>query len=611
LVALINPNYTPVHLVQGAKLIVRFELGAPDAEGNMAAVNLQALQGEAPPGLSFHVGGAAIRRAVSGAFGSKRQIDGILLSGDFGGAAGREALAGRDTPVGVLHVGSSWFGLYGKPGGKLEVSDDPFSLRTVWAGGSEMLVRAITYVKADPRADFPVMSHASWREIRRIGNPGKHAASCDAIDLGDGRLILFVASADGDRFFCPDQFGNWTEGTTAHLLETRSLATAWGDFDGDGRIDLASWDGASIRLLLQGSDGGFSQEAGASHVIEACRGLASIGVGDKGRAGLLISQDEGPTILQFKNRRWEEHSTMRVLGGINTGADGIAGACLVADFDGDGLADIIQPRANGLLLFCGSGTGEFAAPVSAGRFNSRGEGVPVAWAGDFDGDGALDLLVTVRGSEEDYCLIYANQGGGHFVNVLGESGEPAYVSKPGVAAIGSGDFNSDGREDYFVLYPGMGPQLYFNRGFRCFGYSADLEFGSSGLEGEHAIFAGQQAGCLADLDGDGAQDLAVVTAGGELWVAFRDASKGSNNGVVVALPAGVAGPLSIMARDGDKEMGTRVATAAQPAYFGKSGKGPLELIWKYPDASSQTKRLIILKPTRVILPSPVTGSKSN
>ena len=69
-----------------------------------------------------------------------------------------------------------------------------------------------------------------------------------AVDLaGDGRLTLFVASNKGDRLFAFDAKAETFKDVTAtRKLRSKSSAFAWGDFNGDARLDLASYDGTTL-----------------------------------------------------------------------------------------------------------------------------------------------------------------------------------------------------------------------------------------------------------------------------------------------------------------------------------------------------------------------------
>jgi hypothetical protein len=73
----------------------------------------------------------------------------------------------------------------------------------MWAGGTDMLRRAVDYNLQDEDAVVPVTDRVSWSE-----GPVKVAALDGAIRAvrpigiaGDGKPVLFVACEKGDRCF--------------------------------------------------------------------------------------------------------------------------------------------------------------------------------------------------------------------------------------------------------------------------------------------------------------------------------------------------------------------------------------------------------------------------
>jgi len=107
---------------------------------------------------------------------------------------------------------------------------------------------------------------------------------------------------------------------------------------------------------------------------------------------------------------------------------------------------------------------------------------------------------------------------------------------------------------------------------------------------------------VADFDGDGTQDMALVTADGQVWLLLRDADEGSRLGVSVALPPRTSAPVNVIGYDGKRCLGARLVRPGSTALLGTPTTGPIRLQWNTPRGSQQTKQVIVLGPTRFTLP---------
>ncbi len=591
--ALINPDFTPIHLTEQSSRILWMEVRAPaDDEDPMETFNIQVLKGESDPPETLTLQpideheGWRIREDI---FFDTDTVTAILFT------TGTEPGDEGDFAGGSLHLGGEWFAISRAEDEVWQVSEDTVDMLAVWNGRTEMLHRTVNYILTTPRPAVPVVVGYTWESYNLIGEVEGASADVHPVDLnGDGEYVLFVLAEGGDRVFSylPGE-GGFVDSTADLGVSTSSKAAAFADMNANGRLDLVSWDGTRLSVALQCEEGTFGGESVSTEPGHELLGLATLQAG--GKTAVLLTANQGPPILAVLDG--ENIS----LNAVYEPDDEFPGAamgeprrCVVADFTGNGLADIVQPYEEGGLFYAGRADGTFAPPAEAGELYS-GRGNAKTYTADFDHDGLLDLFIV---GDEGHFL-WENRGDGRFEEIT-HTGEPDYIAGPGCSGAAVGELNSDGRRDFVLFYQRRALHPFFNRGFSAFGFAIEMDV--AGGEEFAAVYSGQQCGALTDVNRNGAQDLVTVLNDGTVWVLLRTTERPLALSVRVNLDTEAgAGPVHVTARDGDRSLGAwNVSSGVAGACFGKEHPGPITLQWRLPGEELQETTFVIDRgPVRV------------
>ncbi|APR82662.1 fibronectin type III domain protein [Minicystis rosea] len=247
----------------------------------------------------------------------------------------------------------------------------------------------------------------------------------------------------------PGTFGAPTSFTTGAPGSVHLCAA---DFDGDGRIDIATTSVSSnqVSVMLGDGAGGF----GAPQLIS----IAATG--------------------------------------------GVQSSIATADLDGDGRPDLVvtSPSSARLSVLLNVG-GSFAAPVAYAN-NVSGQTAGLSF-GDADGDGVLDVLS--NGAAGRFMFFFKGHADGTLSTGISSTVSPTAVANSALGIV-TGDFNGDGKLDAYVLRTATTGGVYpmTGNGTGAFSVGTLITTGSS---------PASNALATADMNHDGYLDLILTNRG--------------------------------------------------------------------------------------------------
>jgi hypothetical protein len=248
--------------------------------------------------------------------------------------------------------------------------------------------------------------------------------------------------------------------STFALTGTAARSTATGDFNGDGKLDLAagletsSYQGL-INILFGDGEGGFSS---TTSFASGGSFMANIVAGDfnsDGRSELAVLHMSTGGLATF---------TANASGGFTRTAIAAGGRRVGSgDFNQDRRPDLVLTNfaTNTVSVFLALGDGRFAAPIDSSVACPSDLEV-----GDFNNDAQLDVAVTSGNAGE--IAILSGDGTGRLS--LAATFNSGYNRQAGMLAA---DVNADGRLDLTVTGTGEGDALH------CFLGNGNNDFSST------------------------------------------------------------------------------------------------------------------------------------
>jgi hypothetical protein len=259
---------------------------------------------------------------------------------------------------------------------------------------------------------------------------------------GDGNQDLAVVTVSNNsvEVFLGNGLGGFSQLGQPIVVGITPLSVVVGDFNGDGIQDLAvANDGSNnVTVLLGDGTGHFTQPAGSPIAVGTNPHALTIGdFNGDGRQDLAVANFSSSNVTLLFGDGSGDFATKG--SPITVGANPLD--IKAGYFNNDSFEDLVTANAgsNSVTVLLGTGLGGFT-PAAGDPFAVGTNPIAIAIA-DFNGDGVEDIAV-VNTSNNDVTVLIGD-GSGAFAAL---NGSPFAVGLQPLT-VAAGDFNLDGRED--------------------------------------------------------------------------------------------------------------------------------------------------------------------
>ncbi|MDB6032210.1 MAG: hypothetical protein JWM16_2548 [Verrucomicrobiales bacterium] len=281
------------------------------------------------------------------------------------------------------------------------------------------------------------------------------------------------------------------------VSSSASSSLAWGDFNNDGYPDLYvnTLNSAQSLFYSNNGNGTFTRIVNQSIGTDVGNafGAAWADYDNDGYLDLFVAVNSAGNDWLYHNNG--NGTFTKITSGAIVVSVGTGNNCTWGDYDNDGFVDLFVANSQqNDFLYHNNGNGTFTRVTNGVIAEKPGNSQGGMW-GDYDNDGALDLMVT---HPNEVNLLYHNEGNGVFTIVT----NGAIVGDSGTQGTSWGDYDNDGYLDMFIANPGKQNLLYRNNRDGTF-----TKITNSPV----ALDVNGSSGVWGDYDNDGYLDLFVTT----------------------------------------------------------------------------------------------------
>ena len=355
-------------------------------------------------------------------------------------------------------------------------------------------------------------------------SPFAVGAGANSVAVGDFNKdgIKDLAIANGSDGTVTVLLGNGSAGFnpapgSPFTVGSKISNVAVGDFNGDGKQDLA-FISSDIAVLLGNGSGGFTVAPGSPYVVPHGVIVDSLVVADfngDGKQDIATTNQGDSQVTVFLGN---SSGRLTLAPGTPAYAGLLPNSMAVGDFNGDGRPDLAiadcGPACAGpgsttggtVTVLLGDGAGGFTAtsgsPFVLGSTRPA-ESIAVA---DFNGDGKQDLAVA---NSNGSISVLLGDGLGGFTAV---AGSPFMLGSIDALSVLVGDFNGDGNQDLAALGDYAGDVYNLTRWTNVAVLLGNGSGGFTAAVGSPFWTGTYPRGAIAvgDFNGDGKPDLAMT-----------------------------------------------------------------------------------------------------